>query len=84
MSTKYGHKESIIDIARSNAGDWVGFYVNGELVEEGHSFRSDWLQHIVGSYVKDVRDVDVEAWALEEHWAGRMPDKFDSLQGSLC
>lgn len=63
---------------RNCEGDWEGFYVNGELVEEGHSIDFAWVveHYLHGTYVNDDEGM---AGEYLEKFGGRCPDNTNEL-----
>lgn len=56
-------------------GDWIGMYVDGELVEEGHSIRPHRaIEALVGKHVGRLteREEDLSV-------AGTLPPKLDDM-----
>lgn len=75
-------------IASSEDGDWEGLYINGELVEEGHSlnWRRVISKHFLGDsfYIESMEDIEVKGkWLSEE---GSFPILLEELleKGSKC
>lgn len=64
--------------------DWSGIYLDGSLVEEGHSARWDQVipqlvGHTIESYERSAYEHDE---AFEEHF-GRCPQTLDELKETL-
>lgn len=68
-------------IVFSEAGDWEGLYINGELVEEGHSlnWRRVISKHFLRDsfYIEGMEDIEVKGeWLSEE---GSFPILLEEL-----
>jgi hypothetical protein len=67
-------------------GDWMGFYVNGRLIEEGHSLQiSTCLAELVGYEIIAYGDVYDEKNKLGnlDKFGGRCPRFLDDLMKEL-
>jgi hypothetical protein len=73
MSKKSTAKKptSNIVIVHDNSGDWVGIYVDGKLVREGHSIQEEDVLDAIGIPNKSVW-VDMED--------SRLPENLDEIK----
>lgn len=65
------------EIVIAHADDWVGIYVNGILVAEGHCFNEEELLNHVG--VKSESKWVDDAWITETE-RGRLPKHLDDVR----
>lgn len=63
----------MVTLVYADTGDWVAVYLDGELVDQGHSFQEDRLLTLLGIEVKTRYDVSAEA----NGW--QFPQRLDSL-----
>lgn len=62
-----------IVLLRSAYGDWVGVYVNGDLIDEGHSINFYKVMTSLGYPVESIEKS--EEW-FDEH-GGMCPDRWE-------
>lgn len=56
---------------KADMGDWIGIYVDGRLVDEGHSLGEERTLDAVGIiYTEEVIDFEERGW-------GRCPESLD-------
>lgn len=63
----------MVTLVYADTGDWVAVYLDGELVDQGHSFQEDRLLTLLGIEVETRYDVSAEA----NGW--QFPQRLDSL-----
>lgn len=54
--------------------DWTGMYINGELVDEGHSLREEDIVQVLG-FTSQTLEAD-SSW-LDDH--GSLPQKLSDV-----
>lgn len=62
------NRVSIVSLIETEDGDWVGLYVNGELIDEGHSLTSyQWIK-----VIKEYKHFDkVDIYIVDEEIADK-------------
>ena len=69
--------EQGVKVLKAKAGDWVGLYVDGRLINEGHSLSVDQVLSAVG-----VSYEAVEA-DFEMAFGGKCPEDFSDVAMAL-
>lgn len=63
----------MIKLVRDSSGDWIGIYIDGKLVDEGHSLPEErMLDALSVEYTSE--ELDMEANDL-----GRLPKRYEDI-----
>ena len=63
----------------ANGDDWTGLYLDGRLIDQGHSFTPEWAARqamITPPTDVEVREVDYK-WLSNRGW---LPDNLDEVE----
>lgn len=76
-------KPSRIVFASSEDGDWIGLYIDGVLVDEGHSIPAERaVDYVLGALGHDVSDGrSCGAWLSDD---GHLPRTLEALDARIA